>query len=198
MSNGKIIIGIGLVAGAGIALWYAFRPTSAPTSSAGGSASVSESQPASTFTERFSSSLATAYEQELMSWTTPKAGQIFETTFQAATIRYGLPPGLLSRVAYQESRYNPKAKSPAGALGLMQFMPATAKDFGIDPWNPEQSIWAAAQYLSQLYKRFGNWKEAVAAYNWGQGNVAKKGLEKAPSETRNYFAQILGDIGLTV
>ena len=72
----------------------------------------------------------------------------------------------------------------------------TAKQYGIDPLNAEQSIEAAGKYLASLYKQFGNWQQAVASYNWGQGNVARKGLAKAPLETRNYYAQILGDIGL--
>lgn len=134
-------------------------------------------------------------------WTAPSAAAPYLSAIAAAEARYGLPDNLLARLLYQESRYRPdiitgKTKSPAGALGIAQFMPATAREFGINPLDPFQSIDAAGRYLAQLFKRFGNWDEALAAYNWGQGNVARKGLDSAPAETRNYFSQILTDIGL--
>ncbi|MEH0165571.1 lytic transglycosylase domain-containing protein [Roseateles microcysteis] len=114
----------------------------------------------------------------------------------------GLPALMLERLLYQESRYREDiisgaTRSPAGALGIAQFMPATARDMGIDPLNPAQAIPAAARYLRSLFNRFGNWSEALAAYNWGMGNVSRKGLEAAPRETRNYFGQILADVNST-
>ena len=136
------------------------------------------------------------FESEIKMWITPAKGQKYESAFKAATVKYNLPDGLLSRVAFQESRYNPTIVSPKGAIGLMQFMPPTAKQYGINPLNPEQSIEAAGKYLASLYKQFGNWQQAVASYNWGQGNVARKGLARAPLETRNYYSEILNDIGL--
>jgi len=116
-----------------------------------------------------------------------------------AEARYSIPPDMLARLLYQESRYRAdiitgKVRSPVGALGIAQFMPATAAELGIDPLDPAQAIPAAARYLSSLYNRFGNWSEALAAYNWGQGNVARKGLEKAPAETRTYYTSILSDV----
>lgn len=126
----------------------------------------------------------------------------FLSAFNVAESKYGLPRDLLSRVAYQESRYNPIAISPVGAIGLMQFMPLTAKDFGIDPRDPFQSIDAAGKYLSQLFTRFNNWPAAIAAYNWGPGNMnkhlAKYGkinVSALPEETRKYLA-IASDIGI--
>lgn len=122
--------------------------------------------------------------------------------FAASEAKYRLPPDLLNRVAYQESRYNPAAISPVGAVGLMQFMPATAAEFGIDPRNPLQSIDAAGKYLSQLYAQFKSWPLAIAAYNWGPGNMRKHltkhgGLNTAmlPEETRKYLS-IAADIGV--
>lgn len=113
--------------------------------------------------------------------------------------RYGIAPNILARLLYQESRYRAdiidgRTQSPAGALGIAQFMPATAEDLGIDPLDPVQAINAAGRYLSGLYRTFGNWSEALAAYNWGQGNVSRKGLAAAPAETQNYYAQILNDV----
>lgn len=114
--------------------------------------------------------------------------------------RHGLPRDLLARLLWQESRYREdiitgRTRSSVGALGIAQFMPATAADFGVDPLEPFQAIEGAARYLGQLFRQFGNWPEALAAYNWGPGNVKRKGLAAAPLETRNYYTQILADIG---
>lgn len=113
--------------------------------------------------------------------------------------RYAIPRDLLARLLYQESRYRQdiitgQVKSPVGALGIAQFMPATAAEMGIDPLNPAQAIDGAGRYLAKLYGRTGSWTEALAAYNWGIGNVTRKGLAVAPLETRNYFTQILADV----
>lgn len=126
----------------------------------------------------------------------------FLAAFKASELKHGLPTDLLNRVAYQESRYNPDAVSPVGAAGLMQFMPATAREFGIDPKDPFQSIDAAGKYLAQLYRMFKSWPIAIAAYNWGPGNM-KKHLTKhgrlniaaLPDETRKYLS-IATDIGI--
>lgn len=114
----------------------------------------------------------------------------------------GIPPGMLGRLLYQESRFRPdiitgKKRSPVGALGIAQFMPATAAEMGIDPLNPYAAIPAAAQYLRRLYDALGDWGAAVAAYNWGIGNVRRKGLSAMPSETRDYVAFVFGN-GKTV
>lgn len=134
-------------------------------------------------------------------WQPPKAAEPYLKEIYATEVNWGLPHKLLARLLYQESRFNPdiisgKKKSSAGAIGIAQFMPATAKGFGLDPTDPIASIRTAGKYLAQLYKRFGNWTEALAAYNWGQGNVATKGIAKAPLETRNYYAQILSDVNV--
>lgn len=129
--------------------------------------------------------------------------QRFMAELEAAERANGLPPGMLVRVAYQESRFDPDAVSPAGAVGLMQFMPATALEFAIDPRDPVASIHAAGRYLSKLYQRFGNWSEALAAYNWGQGNQMRKDRPDGiigddwPEETRRYVASITSDLGIS-
>ncbi len=77
-------------------------------------------------------------------------------------------------------------------------MPATAAELGIDPLNPDQAIDAAGRYLKRLQKNnLGGWTEALAAYNWGIGNVQRKGIANAPKETRLYFSQILADVNST-
>lgn len=127
---------------------------------------------------------------------TPQRGLVFENAFRQMSIKYNIPPGLLSRIAQQESDYDPTARSPVGAIGLMQFMPPTAKDMGIDPLNPQDAIKGAAKYLRWLYGRTGSWQMALAAYNWGIGNLERKGFAVAPQETQLYVAQISEDTGV--
>lgn len=128
-------------------------------------------------------------------WQTPAKGQKFEAWFVEASHVHGLPPGLLSRVAKQESNYDPNAESGAGAQGLMQIVPKWHP--GVDPWNPKEAIFYAAKYLQNLRKQTGSWIMALAAYNWGIGNLTRKGIERAPKETQNYIAYISRDIMLT-
>lgn len=111
------------------------------------------------------------------------------------SLRHGLPAGLLRRMAYQESRFNPSARSPVGALGILQFMPTTAAEFKINPLDPFASIEAAGKYMAQLKKSTGTWTGALAAYNWGIGNVQRKGLSAAPKETVAYMA-MAADVGV--
>ncbi|MGF6968115.1 hypothetical protein OKW43_005143 [Paraburkholderia sp. WC7.3g] len=115
--------------------------------------------------------------------------------FAGTEARYGLPAGLLSAIAQKESRGNPMAVSPAGARGLFQFMPATAREYGIDAFNPAQAADAAARKMSGLLARYkGNLTYALSAYNWGEGNLDRKGLANAPAETRNYAPGVLANM----
>jgi soluble lytic murein transglycosylase-like protein len=113
----------------------------------------------------------------------------------------GIPSGMLARLLWQESRYRPEIingskASPAGALGIAQFMPATAAEMKLNPLDPFAAIAGAGRYLASLFRQVGAWDKALASYNWGVGNVKRKGLASAPTETVNYFTQILADIGL--
>ncbi len=114
--------------------------------------------------------------------------------------KYGLPDGFLYAVAKQESTFNPAAVGPATktgerAQGLMQFMPGTARRFGIDPHDPAQAVDAAGHYYQNLFKMFdGDPRKAIAGYNWGEGNVQRKGIENAPAETRDYFNKIYSTV----
>lgn len=131
--------------------------------------------------------------QSFFSWAPPKlyAGVIANT--EAAN---GIPTNMLARLIWTESRYRADAVSPAGAQGIAQFMPATARELGIDPFDPFQAIPAAGRYLASLYRQTGSWAEALAAYNWGIGNVKRRGLSAAPAETRNYYSGILSALGM--
>lgn len=129
-------------------------------------------------------------------WQPPAA---YAAAIAAAEQRYGIPQTMLARLLYQECRWRDdiisgRLRSPVGAIGIAQFMPATARELGIDPLNTDQAIDGAGRYLAGLFRKFGNWSQALAAYNWGQGNVARKGLAAAPLETRNYYTQILADV----
>lgn len=141
-----------------------------------------------------------AMVKTITGWSIDKVPAEYRASIVNAETRNGLPAGMLARLLYQESHYRQdiitgKTKSPAGALGIAQFMPATAAEMGIDPLEPYQSIDAAARYLAMLYKSTGNWAQALAAYNWGIGNVKRKGLAVAPRETVSYYTSILSDIG---
>jgi len=142
--------------------------------------------------------------EEIMSTTRTALGlwrppEKYAGMIRAAEAAHGLPVDMLARLLWQECRYREDiitgaVRSPAGALGIAQFMPATARELGIDPLNPAQAIPAAAQYLARLFRMFGNWSEALAAYNWGMGNVQRRGLDAAPRETRAYYRDILADV----
>ncbi|WP_375492588.1 transglycosylase SLT domain-containing protein [uncultured Jatrophihabitans sp.] len=111
--------------------------------------------------------------------------------FAQAEQAYGLPSGMLAAVAQQESGGNTSAVSPDGAQGLMQLMPATARSHGVDAFDPQQAIHAAAQILHTNLKHFhGSVPLALAAYNAGAGAVERYGGVPPYTETRNYVRRI--------
>ena len=107
--------------------------------------------------------------------------------------KYFLPRGLLTAVLTKESAGDSNAHSGAGASGLFQFMPATANMYNLDPLNPQSAAEGAAKMYANLSKQYdGDLNKMLAAYNWGSGNLAKKGMENAPAETRDYIKKIRG------
>jgi len=105
-----------------------------------------------------------------------------------AAQKYGLRPEIFLRQIQQESGFNPHARSPAGALGIAQIMPATAQGWGVNPLNPKAALNAAAKNMARYVDQFGNYEDALRAYNAGPGNVkASRGF----AETNHYVQTIL-------
>ncbi len=127
-------------------------------------------------------------------YSSPEGATTSAKLFARDEAEWELPPGILDKIWAAESGRGQHMLSSAGAQGHFQFMPETAKQYGVvDPNNLSQSAEGAAHMMHDLLVHFhGDLQKAVAAYNWGAGNVDKYGLGAAPSETRNYVAKIAG------
>ena len=117
-----------------------------------------------------------------------------DAIFEEAAKTYDVPLNLLKAMGKAESGFDANAVSPAGAQGVMQLMPATARSLGVDdPFDARSNIMGGAKYISQQLKKYnGNIDLALAAYNAGSGNVAKYGGVPPFKETRNYIQRIKG------
>lgn len=123
-----------------------------------------------------------------------KNQQRFDPTIRRVASQYKLPHTLLHAVITAESSYDPNAISRAGAVGLMQLMPETAKRYGVsNRKNPKENIFGGSRYLRDLLRLFNNDMElALAAYNAGEGAVKKYGNKVPPyKETQNYVRKVI-------
>ena len=112
---------------------------------------------------------------------------------RTAAARHGIPQDLFLRLVTQESGWNQTAISRAGAIGLAQLMPDTARDLGVDPDVPAQNLDGGARYLAAQYRTFGSWRLALAAYNAGPEAVHRHGGIPPYQETQDYVRIILGE-----
>lgn len=132
-------------------------------------------------------------------------GRSYEPVIRAAATRHGVPVDILMRLAWAESTFNPSAQGPmtqyGQALGMFQFIPSTAESLGVDPLDVNSAADGAARYLARLHGRFGSWPLALAAYNWGEGNLnsmltrgywGSRRSTSIPSETIAYVDKIMG------
>jgi soluble lytic murein transglycosylase-like protein len=120
-------------------------------------------------------------------------GHDIDGIIQKASSHYGVDSDLIRRVIEAESNFKPDAVSSKGAMGLMQLMPGTARELGVDdPMDPAENIMAGTRYLKKLITRYeGSVPHALAAYNWGMGNLDSR-RSRMPEETKNYVAKITG------
>lgn len=152
-----------------------------------------------------------SYEPPAAPTPQPEAVKVGKQDVSIPTGEKYAEPRLVKAVMGIESRFNPKAVSPVGAAGLMQLMPATAMDLGLTEeqrFDPDKNVEAGSRYLKQLEDQFGDKKIALAAYNWGMGNVSKavkkleaegepvtweniKSIAKVPGETREYVTNVM-------
>jgi len=114
-----------------------------------------------------------------------------EKLANAAAAKYGLPPSLVRSVMKAESGFQPHAVSPKGAVGLMQLMPGTAQNLGVNPYDPAQNVDAGTRYLRSLLEKYnGLLRHALAAYNAGPEAVEKHGGVPPFAETLDYIRRV--------
>lgn len=134
----------------------------------------------------------------LVPWTPPLRAEPYLPLIQQAEKANNMPPTLLARIldiesAYRDDIITGKITSPVGAVGIAQIVPRWHPN--VNPKDPTQAIPYAAKYITDMYKKYGSWQKAVAAYNWGPGNLNKflaGTYQHLPLETSNYLKKLWG------
>jgi soluble lytic murein transglycosylase-like protein len=189
--------GLLFIIGGGMLAWFSLMSSTGPRTIAkmpgkDGGFMNSISGFFSRVSETFNDSFESAYKAR---------GYAYAKVIHDAELKHGMPRDLLLRMAWAESNFNPNARSGAGALGMFQFMPDTAKGLGFDPLNWKAAADGAGRYMSYLYGRFKSWPLAIAAYNGGEGNLSRflktgywgrRKLTEPPDETQTYVEKITG------
>jgi soluble lytic murein transglycosylase-like protein len=162
-----------------------------------GTAAATDSSSSSTFAQALQSAQGTTTPTATAASTATGlnagASSPYDAQITAAATKYGIDPALLKGLIRQESNFDASAQSGAGAQGLTQLMPATAKSLGVDASDPAQAIDGGARYLKTQLDRFGgDESKALAAYNAGPGAVAKYGGVPPYAETQGYVKSVLG------
>lgn len=144
-----------------------------------------------------SQAVESGFREKLEAAAAKSSSQSLDSIFQEASATYGVPVKLIKAVAKAESNFNPMAVSKAGASGVMQLMPATARGLGVQNiFDPRENIFGGVRYLRERLDEFGgNVELALAAYNAGSGNVKKYGGIPPFQETQNYVRKIMGYLG---
>lgn len=191
----RMLLAAGLVAGALVADGAA---ASGLRLGGGGGAPASRADTFRTQTRLMESRLSRQYSASAPQGSVPAVtysgsyrGEYLELARESAR-RHNIPEDLFLRLVHQESRWNPGAVSPAGARGLAQLMPDTARLLGVDIDDPRQNLDGGARYLRMMFDRFGNWRHALAAYNAGPGAVEQHNGVPPYAETTDYVRIILG------
>jgi soluble lytic murein transglycosylase-like protein len=160
-------------------------PTASATAPAGGAVGAAAAATASAASAQ-APAASGAWADRL-----PEHGKKWAGAIEQAATKAGIDPALLAALVKHESNFDPSVVSHAGAIGLAQLMPGTARGLGVDPYDPQANLDGGARYLKEQLDRFGSEELALAAYNAGPNRVAQAGGVPRIAETQAYVPRVL-------